>query len=192
MFKLKKHSGFTLVEVFVSLLVASILIAGGVRIFAYGIEAFNKSTSKIQMMNEGELAMRQIESAVRSALSIYLVQGPNGNSKEVTLYLPRQRGSIDFFLNTRDNTLRCNDHQVGHNNLNILLLPRKIYRPEHGHDLIYPYRVKSLNFKYGDEDYSGYDITDPSSTQYILKIQIELEDDYGNELTLKSYQSRLN
>ena len=191
MLKIRKSSGYTLVEVLISFIVASALVAGAVRVYVYGIQAFDKSTSKIQMLSEGTLALRKIESAVRRSESMYLVQGPNGTSSRVTLKIP-DYGNIDYFYNTRDKTLRCSDHRTDNNNLNQLVLPQRLIRPQHGSTLIHPYDVKSISFKYGDEDYSGYYITDPSNTNYILKIEIKLEDDYGNEVTISSYQSRLN
>lgn len=191
---LKNSAGFTLIELFATLLIGSIVILGGVRIFMAGIREFNKATSRMQMLNEGLLAMRQMEDSARDASFIYLTDTSSPDRARATMTIPGSgigSGEVEYFVNRLDKTLRTNDHRVNFNNLNVPLLPRESMQAHHGDGRVWPYRVKSLIFKYGDEDYSEYNI-DTNQGEFILKINLVLEDDLGNEISLNSYQSRFN
>jgi len=189
--KLSDHSGHTLVEVMVALICSSIVIFGLAGVYAYGIKEFNAATSRLQMFNEGNLRLRQIESMIRRAGSIYIIENNDPNRTELHLTLPYDSngGVVEFFTNRRDQTLRMNDWRIGENHANFRLLPIQIYRNNNQSTARFPYHVEKMHFQYGDNQVDGYD---NNASEYLVRIDLVLQDSLGNTVSLSSTQSRLN
>jgi len=194
----RDNSASSLIEVMASLIIASILIWGVVTAYEYGVRLYDSITSKYLMQNEGSIKLRFIEAWIRMADVITINEYNEANRTKLTTRLPdtdydgHVDGNIEFFTNTRDGSLRMNDRRLGKNNFNVRVLPittlRVNRRDPYGR---FPYRIRSVRFSRGDDDIEGYTPT-PGAQDYVVNIDIILEDDNGNTVALSSSQSKLN
>ncbi|MCP4583845.1 MAG: hypothetical protein GY839_19720 [candidate division Zixibacteria bacterium] len=189
----KINGGHTLVEVAISLLCAAAFFCGLVRVYAYGIEEFNNAASKLQMLNEGTLALRQIGVNIRNASTLYVIENSDPNRSRLTVTVPdvdndnNEYGRIEYYTDTGDHTVRIDDRRVGINDMRILCLPKRRMNQSGGRR--FPFMVTKMNFQYADDD---QDIFNNNGAKYMVKIDMALEDSLGNTVNLTTTQTKMN
>ena len=187
--KIKSRAGFTLVEMAIALFCATLLFIALVRIYAECVKQIRNASSRIQMFNECTIALRQIEAFIRNSNMIDISESNDPNRTRLILDLPSGAGGeVEFFTNTRDHSVRMHDHRIGQSESNVLVLPKFKVASDHGPRRL-PDRVMKMHFQYGDDDVEEFD---NYQSEYIVKIDMVLEDDHGNIVNLSSTQSRLN
>jgi len=161
----RQNSGTTLVEVMVTLIIASSFFIALLKIYTYGIEQYGNISMKYKMYEETAWAFEQIEEI------IWVASSANITSSRLELYIPEIRGDaygsgwIEFYVNGRDHTLRMNDRRHGFNNFNQQILPvasRQRIRRFGARRLAY--RVIDAQYEFAD-DYG-----------YSIKIDLTVED----------------
>jgi len=121
--KNRQKSGFTLVEVMFTLVIASVFFVSFLYIYIFGIEQFNASSMKYKMCEETAWVLEQMEEI------IWVADTASISSSRLKVRIPDTRGDgfgcgwIEFFVNGRDHTLRMNDSRTGYNNFNQQILP---------------------------------------------------------------------
>jgi hypothetical protein len=188
----------TLVEVVVSILIASFLTSALVWAYVRGVELFDKSSSRFQMLVEGTARLRKIESNIRQADRMSITSSSDPLRSRLSLHWGDKdgdgfdEGDIEYYVNSLDHTLRESNHQVGVNTLHQMFLPMSVTKRNRRDPTGQPsYRVAKLKFEDGDDLINNYN-PNYSSIPYILIITMVLEDDLGNSVALSSTVSRLN
>lgn len=194
----KDISGFTIIELFASMLISGILIWGLLMTYIYGIKSFNEISSRFQMINEGRAQLGFIENHIRRSVKIELTDNINPNRTRLKLWMPDKNkdgileGTVEFFTNNLDGSLRYHNHCINKNFINVRLLPMyRLTRNNRDREIKYPYRIVKMHFQLGDDDVDDYDLH-PGDPEFIVKIDMVLEDDYDNVVSLTSYQARMN
>jgi prepilin-type N-terminal cleavage/methylation domain-containing protein len=193
---IQNKSGVTLVEVMVSLLIVGILTCGLVLAYARGMEQFNKTTARYYMLAEGTAQLRRIESNIRQAFKLSINNSNDPIRSKITAYWGDKDGdghpdgSIDYYVNSLDRTLRESDHRVGVNKLHRMILPITRVMSDRRDPLgTPPYQVSMFKLSDGDDLIPNYH---PGVQPYILVIQLMLTDDLGDTVSLSSTVSRFN
>ncbi len=193
--KIKASAGVNIVEVMVAIFISAILVIALVSIYAYGIRQFNLVSSQHLMTSEAMAVLKQIEKYIRMSESVYVIDNVEPNRTRLTLTLPDIKedgsggGEIEFFYNKIDRTLRKHDRRVGVYDFNMQVLPiisrsrMRRFGPRW-----HPYHVKKIHFQYADT--LAHQVI--SGPQYLVKIDLVVEDTLGNSLALSSVTSRLN
>jgi len=185
---LKNSRGFTLIEVVVTMAVATILVVALDNVYITGLKEFQRLASRFKMYEEAALKLyyqsqdRDLTKPGRASLETLIMNAesayPAGSRLTLTMRAkdpPYLEGDVEIFLNTQNGTLRYNDRRVGKNEFNKQILPivsesrRRRFRRDTPNTA---YRVVSADFRYGDP--GGYSI----------EAEIVMEDDLGNTVRL--------
>jgi hypothetical protein len=191
--------GMTFVEIMASLIIAAILIWGLSMAYVHGLKRFEEVASEFQMINEGQIAIEHIEQLTRLASKVEVNESDEPLRSKLDLKFFDHRhdgqagGQVNFYSNINDESLRMNYRIDDENLFNIRLLPRTT-RKRSRRDVfgLYPYRVKLMSFRYGDDELEFDYNPDPLDQKYILMIDMILEDTLGNQVHLSSAQSKFN
>ena len=197
-FKKMNNSGMTLVEVVISLIIASILSVSLVMCYVYGIKQFNVVASKYQMLNEGATQLRKMEKNFRLADQVTIFESHEPLRSRASLHIPDiarngyDIGNVDYFTNIQDRSLRINNRKYEVNKFNERILPMVVQESDRNdRSAKYPYKLKKMEFCDGDSLISDY-VPGNGVSPYIVCINMVLEDTLGNTVALSSTISRLN
>jgi prepilin-type N-terminal cleavage/methylation domain-containing protein len=197
-FNKMNNSGMTLVEVVISLIIASILSVSLVMCYVYGIKQFNVVASKYQMLNEGASQLRQIEKNFRLADRVTIFESHDPLRSRASLHVPDiarngyDLGDVEYYTNIEDRSLRKNNSKFGINKFHERILPMVAKESDRNDRTTkYPYKLKKMEFCDGDSLISDY-VPRNGVSPYIICINMVLEDSLGNTVALSSTVSRMN
>jgi hypothetical protein len=195
MIKLAKYHkniiGLSLVELLVTMFIASIAISGMVVAYADCIRQWRRSAEKMVLYNEGSAALSLMARQVRKSLFVTTrtTWGVPGRQMILKVYIPRiddTRG-CEFYYFPFDNSLRWNDLTGDQGIFNERLLPLSNFRYRPGET---PYlQVQNATFTPIDVERP----TNPSTDGFgMIKIDITLSSARGDTITMSEVVAKRN
>jgi hypothetical protein len=188
------NSGINLVEVVVTVFIASFFMVALVSVYASGVQYYKDSVTLNMMYTDGIHLFRQIERLFRGADNISLLQWGGYPNDRVTLHIPNASsgtgtgGTIEIYYDSRTRTLRMDDGRADVMEFNIALLP-PIYYSGRRRTASYAYNLKSVVFEQAVDL-----IPDPTMAEHkLVRMRMVLEDpDEGDTLALSFTAVNLN
>jgi prepilin-type N-terminal cleavage/methylation domain-containing protein len=191
--QIRNNHGVNLVELMVTVLIASIFMLGLVSAYASGIQYYKDSISLGMMYSDGITVFRKIEKLFRGADNISLLQWGYPNER-VTLHIPNYTGGIaaggtvEIYYDSRTRTLRMDDGRADHMEYNVALLP-PVYYTGRRRTATYAYNVKSVAFEQALDLYPNPTDED----RKLVRMRMVLADpDGGDTLSLQFTAVNLN
>jgi prepilin-type N-terminal cleavage/methylation domain-containing protein len=86
-----KRRGFTLVEVMTSTVLVSVLIMSALALLSSSLSSFNKTDKRLEMSDEGAIALRKVSEELRSAVVVDILS----SGREVAFELPLRNTHAD-------------------------------------------------------------------------------------------------
>jgi hypothetical protein len=183
--------GTTLVEVVVTMFIASIAISGLVMVYADSISLLNSETDKMVMYSEAEAAMRIISKAVTYAG--YLTTRSNLNQPNDYLFTRKKDTNgpgfdeREFFYYSPEKSLRWNDLSGDRGRFNLDLIPLFDYRERPEDD---PYiAVEEISFTPIDPEPPA----NPTTVGFtVVRVDMKLRGPRGDSLLVTRTFSKMN
>ena len=189
----KSVAGLSLVEIMVTIFIASIAVTGMVVAYADGIGAWKRSNERILLYDEGSVALTKIDSLVTRATYLKTDSQWNFPGSELTVKgLRIVRGqevtrSADFYFYEFDKSLRWDDRLGDQGRFNLRLIPMWNYPRNRGER---PYiTVESATFTPIDPIRPRNTLTEGYA---LIKIELVLSGERGDSLTLTKIVGKSN
>jgi prepilin-type N-terminal cleavage/methylation domain-containing protein len=184
MLKIRFNRGFTFVEVVVAAVLASVLFIALVSIYVNGTERLKAINSEYLMYEETTWVLDRMERYIINAKSAET----SLNNSKLTLRIPFYinnilipDGKVEFFINSRDGSLRINDRRPGVNKFNKQILPMTGKGRSGFSRRRPPYYISRAYYE-----------TNYKEKTDLLKVSITVRDTLGNMLTLSNYAQMQN
>jgi prepilin-type N-terminal cleavage/methylation domain-containing protein len=187
--KMLGEKGLTLVEIVVVMAISAIIFTGMMLTYSEVARYTRENSSLMTLYNEGSAAMILIRKAIREAGRARI--RPSGGVSNARLELDYNDiwggGEAEFWFSKTDKKLKWSDRRRGTNRLHMTLLPMLNLNIGPQEE---PYlKVKDLRFT--PLDHIG--TPSPYLEGYsLIKIEMVLEDDWGDTLYLSSVSSKRN
>jgi len=191
--RLKISGGHTLVEMAITLICAAAFFGGLAGVYSFGIKRTNEAASKLQMINEGTIVLRQIAESIRNAEIVNVIENSDPDRSRLSVFIPdadddnNTWGFIEYYTDRGDRTVRYDDHRVGESDMRVLCLPKRRMNQSGG--MRYPFQVQKMHFQCADEDQNYYNNI---GSDYMVKIDMVLEDSLGTTVKLTTTQTKMN
>lgn len=105
------QAGFTLFEIIVTVVLASIMMTGAFYFFNDFSRAWNQDTTDLELQRQGNHALMMMEARIKQSLRFTITDFGGGSSNQLTITLPNPTGG------TRDFVYRKNGTAVEENNV---------------------------------------------------------------------------
>jgi Tfp pilus assembly protein PilV len=177
-------AGISLVELLITMLIASIAMTGMVVAYIDALNYWQKASAKMVLFSEGAAAMKIMEDKLCRAGQFNFPTGWNNPTTEVEAVVTTDGSNsklVKFFYKSDDNTVRWNNlvGDIGQFNIRLLPMYKYIYRPGEKHYL----NIESITFTPIDPKRPEH----PTTLGYgVVKIELALSDAFEDTVTLKS------
>jgi hypothetical protein len=182
------NSGINLVELMVTVFIASFFMVALVSVYATGIQYYKDSVTMGMMYTDGIHLFHQVERLFREAENISLLQWGGYPNDRVTLQMPNYTngaafgGIVEIYYDSRSHTLRMDDGRADHMEYNVALLPT-VYVSGRRRTPSYAYNLKSVVFEQAMDL-----IPDPTLTEYkLVRMRMVLQDPNGGDTLALSF-----
>lgn len=182
----RRSAGINLVEVIVTVFIASFFAVALVSIYEYGVQIYKQSVTLNMMYSDSIELFHRIGKYFRTADMITLLD-PSGENNRIVLHISSpggsslQGGDITLYYDSRSRTLRMDDGRPDSAQFNVRLLP-PIYTSGRRRTQTYAYNVKYVVFEEARDL-----IPNPTLDNYkLVRMRMVLEDpNDGDTLSLQ-------